>query len=111
SHHSFTEMNGTKTCADNRRKSVTKAAKPPGNAIPDWEITVKIGSVLHNTDFKIKDFRSIQNHIQMHPWIIAAVPMVPKGSFTYRGFPIADFVPDFRIFVERRLKSKGEIHF
>ncbi len=107
----FTEMNGTKTCADNRRKSVTKAAKPPGNAIPDWEITVKIGSALHNTDFKIKDFRSIQNHIQMHPWIIAAVPMVPKDSFTYRGFPIADFVPDFRIFVERRLKTKGEIHF
>jgi NADH dehydrogenase/NADH:ubiquinone oxidoreductase subunit G len=107
----FTEMNGTKTCADNRRKSVTKAAKPPGNAIPDWEITVKIGSALHNTDFKIKDFRSIQNHIQMHPWIIAAVPMVPKDSLTYRGFPIADFVPDFRIFVERRLKTKGEIHF
>jgi predicted molibdopterin-dependent oxidoreductase YjgC len=107
----FTEMNGTKTCADNRREPVTKAAEPPGNAIPDWEITVNIGNALNNRGFKMKDSRSIQNHIQMHPWIIAAVPMVPKDSLTYRGFPIADFVPDFRIFVERRLQSKGEVRF
>jgi hypothetical protein len=37
--------------------------------------------------------------------------MVPKDSLTYRGFPIADFVPDFRIFVERRLQAKGEVRF
>lgn len=107
----FTEMNGTKSCTENRRKPVTKAAEPPGNAIPDWEITVQIGSALGNSDFKIKDFRTIQNQIQMHPWTIAAVPMVPKDSLTYRGFPISDFVPDFKVFVERRLESKGEIHF
>jgi len=107
----FTEMNGTKSCAENHRKPVTKAAELPGNAIPDWQITVKIGNALHNADFKIKDFRSIQNHIQMHPWTIAAVPMVPKDSLTYRGFPISDFVPDFKVFIEGRLKSKGEIHF
>jgi len=107
----FTEMNGTKSCAENRREPVTKAAEPPGNAIPDWEITVKIGNALDSPDFKIKDFRSIQNQIQMHPWTIAAVPMVPKDSLTYRGFPIADFVPDFKVFIERRLKSKGEVHF
>ena len=107
----FTEMNGTKTCADNRREVITKAAEPPGNALPDWEITIHIGNALNNAGFRIRDFRSIQSNIQMHPWIIAAVPMVPKDSLTYRGFPIADFVPDFRIFVEGRLKSKGEIHF
>jgi predicted molibdopterin-dependent oxidoreductase YjgC len=107
----FTEMNGTKSCAENRRKPVTKAAEPPGNAIPDWQITVKIGNALNNPDFKIKDFRSIQNHIQMHPWTIAAVPMAPKDSLTYRGFPISDFVPDFKIFIEHRLKSKREVHF
>ena len=107
----FTEMNGTKSCAGNRRKPVTKAAEPPGNAIPDWEITVRIGNALDSPDFRIKDLRSIQNHIQMHPWTISSVPMVPKDSLTYRGFPIADFVPDFKIFIERRLKSKGEIHF
>ena len=107
----FTEMNGTKTCADNRREVITKAAEPPGNAFPDWEITVQIGNALNNPDFRIQNFRSIQNNIQMHPWIIAAVPMVPKDSLTYRGFPIADFIPDFRIFVEGRLRSKGEIHF
>jgi len=66
---------------------------------------------LDSPDFKIKDFRTIQNHIQMHPWTIAAVPMVPKDSLTYRGFPISDFVPDFKVFIERRLESKGEIHF
>jgi predicted molibdopterin-dependent oxidoreductase YjgC len=107
----FTEMDGTKSCAANRRKSVTKAAEPPGEAIPDWEITVKLGTALNSRDFKIKDFRSIQNHILRHPWVIAAVPMFPKDSLTYRGFPIADFVPDFRIFIERRLQSKGEVHF
>jgi len=107
----FTEMNGTKSCAENRRKPVTKAAEPPGNSIPDWEITTKIGNALDSPDFKIKDFRTIQNHIQMHPWTIAAVPMVPKDSLTYRGFPISDFVPDFKVFIERRLESKGEIHF
>ena len=107
----FTEMNGTKTCVDNRRKPVAKAAKPPGNAIPDWEIIIKVGNALHNTDFKIKNFRSIQNNIQMHPWIIASVPMVPKDASTYRGFHIADFVPDFKIFIERRLELKGEVHF
>jgi predicted molibdopterin-dependent oxidoreductase YjgC len=107
----FTEMNGTKTCADNRRETITKAAEPPGNAIPDWEITIQIGNALDSPDFRMRDFRSIQSNIQMHPWIITAIPMVPKDSLTYRGFPIADFVPDFRIFVEGRLKSKGEIHF
>ncbi|HUT71400.1 MAG TPA: 2Fe-2S iron-sulfur cluster-binding protein [Desulfatiglandales bacterium] len=107
----FTEMNGTKTCADNRREAITKAAEPPGKALPDWDITVQIGNALNNPDFRILNFRSIQSNIQMHPWIIAAVPMVPKDSLTYRGFPIADFVPDFRIFVEGRLRSKGEIHF
>jgi len=106
----FTEMNGTKTCADNRRETITKAAEPPGNAIPDWEITIQIGNALDSPDFRMRDFRSIQSNIQMHPWIITAIPMVPKDSLTYRGFPIADFVPDFRIFVEGRLKSKGEIH-
>jgi NADH dehydrogenase/NADH:ubiquinone oxidoreductase subunit G len=107
----FTEMNGTKTCADNRRKPVTKAAEPPGIAIPDWEITTRIGKALGNPDFKIKDFRTIQNHIQMHPWTIASVPMVQKDSLTYRGFSIPEFVPDFRVLVERRLESKGEVHF
>jgi len=107
----FTEMNGTKACVDNRRKPVVKAAKPPGNAIPDWEITTKIGNALHNADFKIKNFRSIQNHIQMHPWVIASAPMVPKDALTYRGFHIVNFVPDFKIFVERRLTLKGEVHF
>ncbi len=66
---------------------------------------------LNNGNFKIKDFRSIQNLIMMHPWIIAAVPMVPKDSLTYRGFPIADFVPDFREYIEHRLKANGEVHF
>jgi predicted molibdopterin-dependent oxidoreductase YjgC len=107
----FTEMNGTKSCAENRRKPLTKAAEPPGSAIPDWEITIKIGNALESPDFKIKDFRTIQNHLQMHPWTIASVPMVPKDSFTYRGFPISDFVPDFKIFIEHRLQSKGEVHF
>jgi predicted molibdopterin-dependent oxidoreductase YjgC len=107
----FTEMDGTKSCAGNRRKSITKAAEPPGEAIPDWEITVKLGTALNSRDFKIKDFRSIQNHILRHPWVIAAVPMVPKDSLAYRGFPIADLVPDFRIFIEGRLQSKGEVHF
>ena len=107
----FTEMNGTKSCAENRTKPVTKAADPPGKAIPDWEITTKIGNVLDSPAFKIKDFRTIQNHIQMHPWTIAAVPIVPKSSLTYRGFPISDFVPDFKIFIEHRLKSKREVHF
>jgi len=107
----FTEMDGTKTCADNRRKAITKAATPPGIALPDWEITSKIGNALHNADFKINNFRSIQNHLQMHPWVIASVPMVPKDSLTYRGFPIADFVPDFKLFIERRLQSKGAVHF
>jgi NADH dehydrogenase/NADH:ubiquinone oxidoreductase subunit G len=107
----FTEMNGTKSCADNRRKPVTKAVEPPGDAIPDWEITVKIGKALGSPDFKIKDFRSIQGYIQMHPWTIASVPTVPKNSLTYRGFSISDFVPDFKILVEHRLKLKGEIHF
>jgi predicted molibdopterin-dependent oxidoreductase YjgC len=51
----FTEMNGTKTCADNRREPVTKAAEPPGNAIPDWEITLNIGNALNNRGFKMKD--------------------------------------------------------
>jgi len=107
----FTEMNGTKSCAGGHRKPLIKSAEPPGNAIPDWEITAKIGNVLNNPGFKIKDFHSIQNHIQRHPWIIAGVPMVPKDSLTYRGFPIADFVPDFKVFIERRLESEGEIHF
>jgi len=107
----FTEMEGIKTCADNRRKAVTKAATPPGIALPDWEITIKIGNALHNADFRINNLRSIQSHIQMHPWVIASVPMVPKDSLTYRGFRIADFVPDFRLFVERRLQTKGEVHF
>ena len=107
----FTEMNGTKMCADNRRETITKAAEPPGNAIPDWEITIQIGNALNNTDFRMRDFRSIQSNIQMHPWIITAIPMVPKDSLTYRGFPIADFVPDFGIFVKGRLESKGETHF
>jgi NADH dehydrogenase/NADH:ubiquinone oxidoreductase subunit G len=107
----FTEMNGMKMCIDNRRKPVTKATRPPGNAIPDWEITTKIANALHNSDFKIKNFRSIQNHIQMHPWVLASVPMVPKDALTYRGFQIAHFVPDFKVFIERRLKLKGEIHF
>jgi len=43
--------------------------------------------------------------------MIAAVPMVPKDSLSYRGFPIADYVPDFKVFVERRLETKGEVHF
>jgi len=107
----FTEMNGTKTCADNRRSAITKAAEPPGKAVPDWEITIQIGNALNKADFRIRDFRSIQSNIQMHPWIITAIPMVPKDSLTYRGFPLADFVPDFGIFVEGRLRSKGEIHF
>jgi predicted molibdopterin-dependent oxidoreductase YjgC len=107
----FTEMDGIKTCADNRRKAITKAATPPGIAIPDWEITVKIGTALSNADFKLNTIRSIQSYIQMHPWVIASVPLVPKDSLAYRGFPIADFVPDFRIFVERRLQTKGEVHF
>jgi predicted molibdopterin-dependent oxidoreductase YjgC len=107
----FTEMNGTKTCIDSQRKPIAKAGEPPGNAIPDWEITSKIGNALHNADFKINNLRSIQNHIQMHPWVIASVPMVPKDSLTYRGFRIADLVPDFKIFVERRLQTKGEVHF
>ena len=107
----FTEMDGTKSCAGNRRKSVTKAAEPQGSAIPDWEITVRVGTALNSADFRIKDFRSIQNHILRHPWVIAAVPMAPKDSLTYRGSPIADFVPDFRIFVEGRVQSKGEVHF
>jgi len=107
----FTEMNGTKSCAENRRKPVTKAAEPPGNAIPDWQITTKIGNALESPDFRIKDFRTIQNQIQMHPWTIAAVPMVPKDALTYRGFHIADFVPDFKVFIEHRLKSKREVHF
>jgi predicted molibdopterin-dependent oxidoreductase YjgC len=107
----FTEMDGTKTCADNRRKAVSKAAAPPGIALPDWEITAHIGMALGNPGFTMKDYRSIQNHIQRHPWIIAAVPMVPKDSLTYRGFPIADFVPDFKIFIGRRLQTKGEVHF
>ncbi len=107
----FTEMDGTKTCAENRRETVAKAAKPPGNAMPDWEITLKIGNELRNGNFKIKDFRSIQNLILMHPWIIAAVPMVPKDSLVYRGFPIADFVPDLREYIERHLDATGEVHF
>ena len=106
----FTEMNGTKSCAENRRKPLTKAVEPPGTAIPDWEITIKIGNALKSPDFKIKDFRAIQGHIQMHPWTIASVPMVSKDSLGYRGFPISDFVPDFKIFIERRLQAKGEIH-
>jgi predicted molibdopterin-dependent oxidoreductase YjgC len=106
----FTEMDGTKTCAANRRKSVTKAAEPPGRAIPDWEITVRLGTALNTRDFKIKDFRTIQNSILRHPWVIAAVPTVPKDSLTHRGFRIADFVPDFKLFVERRIQLKGEIH-
>jgi len=107
----FTEMDGTKTCADNRRKSVAKAADPPGTAIPDWQITLRVGEALQSSGFTLKDYRSIQNQIQRHPWIIAAVPMVPKDALTYRGFPIADYVPDFKVFVERRLETKGEIHF
>jgi predicted molibdopterin-dependent oxidoreductase YjgC len=107
----FTEMDGIKTCADNRRKSVAKAATPPGIAIPDWQIAVHIGEALRNSEFKMKDYRSIQNHIQMHPWVIASVPLVPKDSLTYRGFPIAGFVPDFKLFIERRVQSKGEVHF
>ena len=107
----FTEMDGTKTCAENRRETVAKAANPPGNAMPDWEIILKIGNELRNGNFKIKDFRSIQNLILMHPWIIGAVPMVPKDSVVYRGFPIADFVPDFREYIEHRLKANGEVHF
>jgi len=37
--------------------------------------------------------------------------MVPKDALTYRGFHIVNFVPDFKIFVERRLTLKGEVHF
>jgi predicted molibdopterin-dependent oxidoreductase YjgC len=107
----FTEMNGTKSCAENRRKPLIKAVEPPGSAMPDWEITITIGNALESPDFKIKDFRTIQNHVQMHPWTIASVPIVPKDSLTYRGFPISDFVPDFKTFIERRLQSKGEVHF
>ncbi|UCB45457.1 MAG: (2Fe-2S)-binding protein [Spirochaetota bacterium] len=107
----FTEMNGTKSCAGGHSKPLIKAAEPPGNAISDWEITARIGKVLNNPDFKIKDFYSIQNHIRRNPQIIASVPMVPKDSLLYRGFPIADFVPDFKVFIERRLQSKGEVHF
>lgn len=107
----FTEMDGTKTCAENRRETVAKVAKPPGNAMPDWEIILKIGNELSNGNFKIKNFRSIQNLILMHPWIIAAVPMVPKDSLVYRGFPIADFVPDLREYIERHLDATGEVHF
>ncbi len=107
----FTEMEGTKTCTGNRRKSIAKAAAPPGVALPDWRITINIGEALRNREFKIKDYRAIQNHIQGHPWIITAVPAVTKDSLIYRGFPIADFVPDFKLFVERRLQTKAEIHF
>ncbi|UCE34346.1 MAG: molybdopterin-dependent oxidoreductase [Deltaproteobacteria bacterium] len=107
----FTEMNGTKSCAESRRKPVAKAAEPPGSAIPDWEIAIKIGNELNSPDFKIKDLRTIQSLIQMHPWTIASVPTVPKDCLTHRGFPISDFVPDFKVFIERRLESKGEIHF
>lgn len=107
----FTEMNGTKSCADNCRKPVTKAAEPPGDAIPDWEITVAIGKALQSPDFTIKDFRSIQRHIQMHPWTIVSIPMVPRDALTYRGFSISDYVPDFKTLVEHRLTSKGEVHF
>ncbi len=107
----FTEMDGTKTCAENRRKIVSKAAKPPGNAIPDWEIILKIGNELGDRSFKINNFRNIQNLILMHPWVIAAVPMVPKDSLLYRGFPIADFVPDLRKYIEHRLKGNKEVLF
>lgn len=107
----FTEMDGTKTCADNRRKNVLKAAKPPGTAIPDWEIILKLGNELGDKDFKIHDLRSIQSLMLMHPWVIAAVPMVQKDSLLYRGFPIADFVPDLKRYIEHRLRTHKEVLF
>lgn len=105
----FTEMGGTKTCSDNRRQIIAKAADPAGNSLPDWEITLRLGRAAQHSGFALTDFRSIQTFVQMRPWIIGSVPAVPRAALTYRGFPIGDFVPDFQRLASSRLAAIGTV--
>jgi len=107
----FTEVSGTKTCSGGRRQTIAKAAEPTGSSLPDWEITLRLGRAAQPAAWSLADLPGIQRLLLMRPWIIGAVPAVPRTALTYRGVAIADCVPDFQRLISARLATTGTVAF
>ncbi len=59
----FTEVDGTLINGEGRIQRVRKAVRPPGDALPDWEILCRIARKMGSGGFDYSDAREIHNEI------------------------------------------------
>ncbi len=107
----FTEEDGTKTGGEFMRNVVQKAVKPPGIALPSWDIISRLARAMGLEGFSYTSLDEIQDDAMKQDF--NEVPLIPKHSLEYMGIPLTDKIEDFQFFVNaqrilNKTKDEGE---